>query len=446
MNRLLTDLRVLSAASGKTGRGYPLVIAAAFALTWVDNPPSPLLLTCPVVLLLWARLGARLLSLLDQAHHVRFPALATRFAQLLALALAGTVLLPVLLYAVRDSDPSLSAPMLLLCAAAGLLLATVPAWSSTLLLLLVGFFHDTVGVALDAHPRAAMLAIATACLATTVWVYRHASAHPPHALAPWLRPLWMTLQQRLPGDGATRHTVESQGGRLVWIQGIARPSFPSDLRRRPERAMRFALGPGFAPSSAAGTVLVMPALVLLSTLLLRTQSPTLPLILANVMANLSSVKFLQRLWLLRKHGNLGLMESALLPGLGAPGQAGKLFNQVILKRAIAAMAPWLGLSWLLGALKHAPPAYYPLTVSMTLTAGTLLLACMRWPRGALLPTVAQFVLAILGGISIGQVGLPGAVAPHWLAQTWSLLLLGAVVAYNLVARHAGRRPHPWLLN
>jgi hypothetical protein len=289
----------------------------------------------------------------------------------------------------------------------------------------------------------------------SIGVYRHMRTRPVDAMSVWTRPMWMNLQQRQPGDGATKQTVESQGGRLGWLQGIARPSFPSDVRRRPERAMRYALGPGFAPGSAIGTVLsmvAMPALVLLlwTPLLLRSQSPALPLILANVMANLSSVKFLQRLWLWRKHGNLGLMESALLPGLGAPGQANKLFNQMILKCALAAMLPWLGLSCLLGMVNHAPPAYYPLVVSITmtatLTASALLLACMRWPRGGLVLSIAQFVLAMLGALSIGQVGLAGAVAPHWLAPAWSLLLAGAAVAYAMTVRRAGKRPHPWLLN
>ncbi|UYK81980.1 hypothetical protein NG829_06655 [Xanthomonas sacchari] len=457
MKRLLADLRLLYAASGRTRWVYPWVIAAALALTWVDNPPSPLVLTCPIVLLLWARLGARLLSLLEQAHRLRLPGLRKRFARLFALAVAGTVLLPVLLYTPRGSDPSLTAPTLLLCASGGLLLATAPAWSSTALLCLppLGFMlHYWVGVPLDAYPRSTMLAIAAACVAGATWAYRRASTPRPVALAPWLRPLWMNLQPRLPGDGAIRQVVASQTGRRGWMQGIARPSVPSGLHGAPERAMRFALGPGFAPGSAAGTalaVLVMPSLVLLWTLLLvGTQSPTLPLILANVMANLSSAKFLQRLWLWRKHGNLGLMESALLPGLGAPGQIGTLFNQVVLKCAIAAMLPWLGLSWLLGLLRHAPTAYYPLTVSITLTgtllASTILLACLRWPRSVLALVVAHCALTLLGAISIGQVGLPRAVAPHWLAPAWSLLLLGMVIVYNLVARQSSKRPHPWLLN
>ncbi|MBO9827452.1 hypothetical protein J7373_04220 [Xanthomonas sp. A2111] len=457
MNRLLADLRLLYTASGRTRWIYPWVIAAAFAMTWAYDPPSPLVLACPIVLLLWARLGARLLSLLEQAHRLRLPGLRKHFARLFALAVAGTVLLPVLLYTLRGSDPSLATPTLLLCASGGLLLATAPAWSSTALLCLppLGFMlHYWVGVPLDAYPRTTMLVVAAACVAGATWAYRRASAPRPDALAPWLRPLWMNLQPRPPGAGTIRQTVQSQSGRLAWMQGIAHPSVPSHLQRAPERAMRFALGPGFAPGSAAGTVLavvVMPSLVLLWTLLVvGTQSPTLPLILANVMANLSSAKFLQRLWLWRRHGNVGLMESALLPGLGAPGQIGTLFNQVVLKCAIAAMLPWLGLSWLLGLLRHAPAAYYPLTVSITLSgtllASTVLLACLRWPRSVSALVVAQCTLTLLGAISIGQVGRPGAVPPHWLAPAWSLLLLGMVIVYNLVARQSSRRPHPWLLN
>ncbi|MET0547940.1 MAG: hypothetical protein ABW002_01540 [Xanthomonas sp.] len=462
MNRSPGDLRLLYRASGVTGWLYPPVLAAAFACTWLPEKAAailPPILIAILALFVWMLLGARLLSLLEQARQLRLPGLAARFVRLFGSALALTVLLPTLLLAVRDVEPGLSLSVLLLSASFGMLVATLPAWCAPLIGILPGTLGGLLPGAsfapLTAHPRASMLLAALACGLTSLWSYRYLRGRPADALSAWARPMWIGLQQRQPGDGTTKQAVESQGGRLGWIQGIARPTFPTELRHQPERAMRYALGPGFAPGSAAGTLLaalVTPALLLVlwTPLLLHTQSPTLPLVMANVMANLASVKFVQRLWLWRKHGNLGLMESALLPGLGAPGEAGKLFNQVILKRAIAAMLPWLGLSWLLGALKHAPPAYYPLTVSITLaatlSASSLLLVCMRWPRGALLLTVTQFVLATLGGISIGQVGLPGAVAPHWLAPAWSLLLLGTVIAYNLVARQSSKRPHPWLLN
>ncbi|MCI2261441.1 hypothetical protein [Xanthomonas indica] len=445
-----------------TGWLYPPALAAAFACTWLPEKAAhilPPILTAILAMFVWMLLGARLLSLLEQGRQLRLPGVATRCASLFGAALIMTVLLPTLLLAARSVDPGLSLSVLLLSASFGMLVATLPAWCAPLIGILPGtfggLFPEASFAPLATHPRASMLLAALACGLTSMWSYRYLRGRPADALSAWTRPMWIGLQQRQPGDGTTKQAVESQGGRLGWIQGIARPAFPSDLRHQPERAMRYALGPGFAPGNAANTLLaalVTPALLLVlwTPLLLRTQSPTLPLVMANVMANLSSVKFLQRLWLWRKHGNLGLMESALLPGLGAPGQAGKLFNQVILKRAIAAMLPWLGMSWLLGVLKHAPPAYYPLTVSITLSAtlaaSSLLLACMRWPRGALALSAVQFVLAMLGGISIGQVGLPGAMPPHWLAPAWSLLLLGMVIAYNLVARQSSKRPHPWLLN
>ncbi|MCC4590467.1 hypothetical protein LL974_04860 [Xanthomonas campestris pv. cannae] len=462
MKRLPADLRLLCRASGVTGWLYPPTLAAAFACTWLPEKAAnllPLVLTAILAMFVWMLLGARLLGLLEQGRQLRLPSMAARFVNLFGAALALTVLLPTLLFAVRGVEPGLSLSVLLLSASFGMLVATLPAWCAPLIGILPGTFGGFLPkasfVPLILHPRASLLLAALACALISLWSYRYLRGRPADALSAWSRPMWIGLQQRQPGDGTTKQAVESQSGRLGWIQGIARPAFPTDLRHQPERAMRYALGPGFAPGNAAGTflaALVTPALLLLlwTPLLLRAQSPTLPLVMANVMANLSSVKFLQRLWLWRKHGNLGMMESALLPGLGAPGQAGKLFNQVILKRALAAMLPWLGLSWLLGVLKHAPAAYYPLTVSITLTAtlaaSSLLLACMRWPRGALLLTVTQFVLAMLGGISIGQVGLSGAVAPHWLAPAWSLLLLGMVIVYNLVARQSSRRPHPWLLN
>ncbi|WP_295923592.1 hypothetical protein [uncultured Xanthomonas sp.] len=462
MNRLPADLRLVCRASGVTGWLYPPALAAAFACTWLPQKAANLLppiLTAIMAMFVWMLLGARLLSLLEQGRQLRLPSMAARFVTLFGAALALTVLLPTLLFAVRGVDPVLSLSILLLSASFGMLVATLPAWCAPLIGILPGtlggFLPEGSFVPLTLHPRASMLLAALACALISLWSYRHLRGRPADALSAWSRPMWIGLQQRQPGDGTTKQAVESQSGRLGWIQGIARPAFPTELRHQPERAMRYALGPGFAPGNAVGTALAtvaMPALVLLlwTPLLLHSRSPAMPLILANVMANMSSVKFLQRLWLWRKHGNQGLMESALLPGLGAPGQAGKLFNQVILKRALAAALPWLGLSCLLGVVKHAPSAYYPLVVSITLTAtltaSTLLLVCMRWPRGGLALSMAQFLLTVLAAISIGQVGLPGAVAPHWLAPAWSLLLLGMVVVYNLVARQSSRRPHPWLLN
>ncbi|MBD7924029.1 hypothetical protein [Xanthomonas bonasiae] len=462
MNRPFADLRLLHSAQGVAGWLYPPALAAAFACTWLPGKAAnilPPILMALLVTFVWMLLGARLLSLLEQGRQLRLPSMAAHFVNLFGAALALTVLLPTLLLAMRDAEPGLSLAVLLLSASFGMLVATLPAWCTPLIGILPGTLGGLLPEAsfapLATHPRASMLLAALACSLTSMWAYRYLRGRPLDALSAWTRPMWIGLQQRQPGDGTTKQAVESQCGRLGWIQGIARPAFPTDLRRQPECAMRYALGPGFAPGNAVGTVLAavaMPALVLLlwTPLLLRSQSPALPLILSNVMANMSSVKFLQRLWLWRKHGNLGLMESALLPGLGAPGQAGKLFNQIILKRALASVLPWLGLCCLLGAVQHAPPAYYPLVVSISmtasLTASTLLLVCMRWPRGGLVLSVAQFVLTMLGAISIGQVGQPGAVAPHWLASAWSLLLLGMVIAYNLVARQASKRPHPWLLN
>lgn len=462
MNRALSNLRLLGSAAGILRWLYPAVVLLAFGLTWLplQRTALPSVLTAVTGAFAWMLIGSRLLALLHQGSCTRLPGLARQLTHLFALALACTVLLPALLYASRGADLGLSLSMLLLAATGGLLCSALPMWAITLLSFasgtLTGLLSHRIGTWLLVHPRTSMLIVAAIFVAITAWAYRATRLRGADQFSPWTRPTWMSLQQRGPGDGAVRQSIEAQSGRMAWLQGIARPVLPVDLRHDPERAMGYALGPGFAPGRLASTLLTslaMPLLVLLCWTPVLAQKDALPelyLILANVIGCFSGIKYLQRLWLWRKQPNLGLLETALLPGLGAPGRSNQTFCRLVRKRAVAAQLPWLGLAWLVGALLHAPSAYFPLTILIQLTAAmgacTIILLCMRWPRGGLAMGAIQIALVVPISLSLAQVAGTAAAPPTWLMPAWSAALLCATGLFQFAARQLDRRPHPWLLN
>jgi hypothetical protein len=461
MNHLRSNLRLLGTAAGLLRWLLPTTVLLVLALTWWIPQRRTLLPTIAVILTActWLLLGSRLLGLLDQAQAARLPGLARAFGELLALALACTVLLPSLLCALGGADPGQLLLMLLLAASGGVLISALPVWTAALLGLLPGALSAVLpkgsGALLLAYPRSSMLLASVLASILTAWCYLYMRARDHAQHAPWTRPFWMSMQLRSQGDGTVKQAVESQNGRMAWLQGIARPVLRGELHRNPQQAMGYALGPGFGSGSAAATALTslaMPLLVLLCwipMIVLDTHSSYLALLLANVMTSFNSIKFLQRLWLWRKQTNLGLLEAALLPGLGAPGEVNQVFCGLVLRSALRAMLPWLGITWLLGALLHAPHAYYPLTVlinaSAMMSACAIILLCMRWPRGGLAMGVVNIGLLLTTCLSIATVTDPSA-SQGWLIPTWSLLLIAATGLYQLAARLLGRRPHPWLLN
>lgn len=458
MSALLLRLRLLASAAGVLRWLLPAVVLVGYASTWLPIQRQALLanmLTAAAVAFAWFMIGSRVLALLHHGRTARLPGMSAQIRRLLSLGLVCTVLLPSLLYATRGAEIGLSLSLILLAASGGVLFSALPAWAITLVSFVLGvvtaFALRLAGTWMHAHPCSSMLVTASASTAITIWAcYAMRSGRLDH-LSPWTRPTWMSLQQG-PGDGGVRQAVESQEGRMAWLQGIARPAAPRDLRHDPERAMGYALGPGFAPGrplSSALTAICMPLLALLVWIPLMMHSGDLMLVIANSVGCFSSVKFLQRLWLWRRQANLGLLESMLLPGLGTPGRVHRVFCQLVLKRAIAAALPWAAVAIAAGLIQHAPGAYYPMVVWMQATSlmssCAIIVACMRWPRGGLAMTVMQLGLLLLTCASVAVL-LRDPASSAWLTPSWAGLLLAATGLFLLASQQLGRRPHPWLLN
>lgn len=410
----------------------------------------------------WVVAGARLLGLGLAADDLKLPCGNRQTNRLLVTATIVTVALP----ATVSAMIGLSFPLILLAmligAGTGVLCSLVPPWTMAIPLtafFLILKFAIPDFVSMLSHDPLKYLTFAfLLCLLLNVLAYRKLPRGQSEFVSPWKQPMVLSMQMVGYGEAIQRNQAALQSSNLGWMQGVALPDVPGDLKRRKIAALSLALGPGFARGRMDARTwlasIAPPAFVFwVWTLLVEdgTNSTRILLLwLAVLMSALASAKHAQSIYMLRIRPQLGMHELALLPGLSKNGEAATAFSKLLTQRILASSLPMLMLSFGVGLWLDAPLVFFHLAIWMTFTGMFLMNASVlvnlrfKLPSLILWLPLGLYVVATLW--TTLAVMRPVESRPDWPTTAWSLGLIMATIAWLTALELLKRRPHPWLQN
>lgn len=408
----------------------------------------------------WMFGGARLLGLLDTANKLALP--RSRRDALVSIATAALITagLPALLASSLHAGPATVALGCLAGAAGGLAYATLPPWVMfaviPLPMLLVKAGPSFKQALSSGGGRdVVLLALILAAGLVAAWGWRRTTRREWSQANPWMRPTMVSMQAGTLGQVSLEQQAELQGGKAAWMQGIATPRIPRDLREQPADALAVALGPAFAPTPAWATLAaasLMPAALLLFWMLigLKTdlrQAGTVP-VMAWFMLVSGGSPLLTRMLALRRQPTTGMDALALLPGLGRPAERVPMLAHLITRRLLLRTVPFVLMAWVAGAWCAMPPGFYTATVfvaaAFVAALDWLILRSVLRAGGTVL--MLGVVIVLMGLLGWSSVALRAPDAGPVLSAVWSGVTLVATVLYAITLQRLRRRPHPWLQN